>query len=98
MAFFGSEIAYAEQVLIHQFCQLPTLLSLSAGVTVETVDRGVNGCLVKTITKGGAVDKDGHLQVGDYIVSINNESLRHITNAQARAILRRTSLLSTDIR
>ncbi|XP_025111382.1 patj homolog isoform X6 [Pomacea canaliculata] len=67
------------------------------GVTVETVDRGVNGCLVKTITKGGAVDKDGHLQVGDYIVSINNESLRHITNAQARAILRRTSLLSTDI-
>ncbi|KAK7495863.1 hypothetical protein BaRGS_00012853 [Batillaria attramentaria] len=66
------------------------------GLTVETVDKGVNGCVVKAISKG-AVSKDGRLQVGDYIVSINNESLRRITNAQARAILRRTSLLSNDI-
>ena len=65
---------------------------------METVDKGVNGCVVKGITPGGAVEKDGRLQLGDYIVSINNESLRRITNAQARAILRRTSLLSNDIR
>ena len=69
-----------------------------AGLSVETVDKGVNGCVVKSITPGGAVEKDGRLQLGDYIVSINNESLRRITNAQARAILRRTSLLSNDIR
>ena len=69
-----------------------------AGVNVETVDKGVNGCVVKSLTPEGAVQKDGRLQPGDYIVSINNESLRRITNAQAKAILRRTSLLSSDIR
>ncbi|XP_076440217.1 multiple PDZ domain protein-like isoform X4 [Babylonia areolata] len=67
------------------------------GINVETVDKGINGCVIKSIIPGGAVHKDGRLQPGDYIVSINNESLRRITNAQARAILRRTSLLSSDI-
>ena len=69
-----------------------------AGLGVETKDKGVNGCIVKSITPGGAVQKDGRLKLGDYIVSINNESLRRITNSQAKAILRRTSLLSNDIR
>jgi C-terminal processing protease CtpA/Prc len=42
--------------------------------------------------------KDGRIKVGDYIVSVNNESTRKITNAQARAIIRRASLLGFDIR
>ncbi|KAK7101023.1 multiple PDZ domain protein-like isoform X2 [Littorina saxatilis] len=67
------------------------------GLNVESVDKGVNGCVVKGVAPGGAVQKDGRLQPGDLVVSINNESLRRITNAQARAILRRTSLLSSDI-
>ncbi|KAH9499828.1 hypothetical protein Btru_076724 [Bulinus truncatus] len=66
-------------------------------LTVEAVDKGVNGCLVKSINKPSAVDSDGRILPGDYIVSINNESLRRITNAQARAILRRSSLLASDI-
>lgn len=67
------------------------------GMTVESVDKGINGCVVKSITVG-AVGKDGRIQVGDFIISVNNESMRRITNAQARAILRRASLLGTDIR
>lgn len=65
---------------------------------VEAVEKGVNGCQVKSITSDGAITKDGNIKVGDYITTINNESLRRITNAQARAIIRRASLLGTDIR
>lgn len=67
-------------------------------MTVEAIDKGVNGCAVKQIQAGGAIEKDGRIQLGDYILTINNESLRGITNAQARAILRRASLLGQDIR
>lgn len=105
-----------------------------AGITVEAVDKGVNGCMVKTITNG-AIAQDGRIQVtiilkdpysrppccahtarcewrinrtfkhdsflsqvGDYIITVNNETLKLITNAQARAILRRASLLGIDIK
>ncbi|XP_064604764.1 multiple PDZ domain protein-like isoform X2 [Liolophura sinensis] len=67
------------------------------GLTVEAVDKGINGCIVKSLVKGGALGKDGNIMAGDFIVSMNNETMRRITNAQARAILRRASLLSTDI-
>jgi len=68
-------------------------------MTVEASDKGINGCVVKTLQKVGAIYKDGRIQVGDYIMSINNESMRRITNTQARVILRRASMVvSTDIR
>ncbi|XP_046567943.1 multiple PDZ domain protein-like isoform X6 [Haliotis rubra] len=67
------------------------------GMTVDAVDRGINGCVIKTIADGGALAKDGRLAVGDYVVLVNNESMRRITNAQARAILRRASLLNRSI-
>ncbi|KAK3091257.1 hypothetical protein FSP39_018351 [Pinctada imbricata] len=67
------------------------------GVSVESVEKGINGCQVKSLTKSGAIAKDGRIQVGDYITSVNNESMRRITNAQARAIIRRASLLGIDI-
>lgn len=70
----------------------------ATGLTVEAVDKGINGCIVKSLLKGGALSKDGNIMAGDFIVSMNNETMRRITNAQARAILRRASLLSTDIR
>ena len=60
-------------------------------------DCSVNGCVVKSIRHNSAVKKDGRVQVGDYILSINHESLRNVTESQARAILRRASLLSQDI-
>lgn len=66
---------------------------------MEATDKGINGCIVKVLKKDGAVYQDGRIQVGDYIMSINNESMRRITNTQARLILRRASMMtSTDIR
>ncbi|KAK3767832.1 hypothetical protein RRG08_053975 [Elysia crispata] len=71
--------------------------NLHLGLTLEAVDKAVNGCAVKTIARPSAAQVDGRLQPGDLILSVNNESLRRITSAQARAILRRCSLLGTDI-
>ena len=68
------------------------------GLTVEAVDKGANGCIVKGMNHSGAFSKDGRVQQGDYIVAINNESMRRITNAQARAIIRRASLQGLDVR
>ncbi|XP_052068702.1 multiple PDZ domain protein-like isoform X7 [Mytilus californianus] len=67
------------------------------GLTVESTDKGINGCHVKSIATNSAVGKDGRIKIGDYIVSVNNESTRKITNAQVRAIIRRASLLGFDI-
>ncbi|XP_012939309.1 multiple PDZ domain protein [Aplysia californica] len=67
------------------------------GLTVEAVDKAVNGCQIKSIASASAVEQDGRLQPGDLVVYINNESLRRITSAQARAILRRSSLQGSDV-
>lgn len=53
--------------------------------------------IVKLLNPNGAIAKDARLRLGDYLVSINNESLRNVTNSQARAILRRAQLMSGDI-
>jgi multiple PDZ domain protein len=68
------------------------------GITVDAVDQAAHGCVLRTITPSGAVGKDGRLRSGDLITSINHENMRHISNAQGRAIIRRASLLVTDIR
>ena len=68
------------------------------GINVEVVDGGINGVVVTSVTRGGAVQRDGRLKAGDYLVSVNHETMRSATNAQARAILRRTQLVSTDVR
>jgi len=67
------------------------------GLVLESADLGVNGCIVKSITQTGPIGKDGRLQLGDYLIAINSESLRHVSNAQIRAILRRAAL-QTDLR
>ncbi|RWS15874.1 patj-like protein [Dinothrombium tinctorium] len=67
------------------------------GLTLELVERGVNGMCVKSLSPLGAVSKDGRIKIGDFLIAINSESLRNITNSQARAILRRAQLLTTDI-
>lgn len=68
------------------------------GINVEVVDGGASGVLVTSVTKGGAIHRDGRIRVGDFLVSVNHETMRSATNAQARAILRRTQLVSTDVR
>ena len=62
------------------------------------VDHGVNGVVISSLVRNGAVHKDTRLHAGDYILSVNNESFKNITNSQARAILRRTQLVSTDVK
>ena len=74
-----------------------TFPSPFAGLNVEVVDKGVNGVPVKSVTRGSAVHRDGSIKAGDYIVSVNNETMRNVTQAQAKAVLRRCQLISTDI-
>lgn len=68
------------------------------GINVEVIDGGASGVLVTSVAKGGAVHRDGRIRTGDFLVSVNHETMRFATNAQARAILRRTQLVSTDVR
>ncbi|GAB6026518.1 hypothetical protein CHUAL_012941 [Chamberlinius hualienensis] len=69
----------------------------SLGLELEVVEKGINGAIVRRIVPNGVVHKDGRLQVGDYVLSVNNESMRRITNSQCRSIMRRTQLISTDV-
>lgn len=68
------------------------------GINVELVDEGKNGVMVTSVAIGGPFARDGRIHAGDYLLAINNESLRNVTNAQARAILRRAQLFSKDLR
>jgi len=69
-----------------------------SGLSVDSVGRSVNGMLVLAVAPGGALYRDGRIVPGDFLVAVNNENLRNVTNSQARAILRRAQLLTTDIR
>lgn len=62
-----------------------------------SVDEGINGCVIKKIEPNSACAKDGRLKVGDYLLSVNNEKMRILTNSSARAILNRASLTSKDV-
>lgn len=42
------------------------------------------------------MDDFASFQVNDYIVKVNTESLRNVTNSKARAILKRTNLIGTQ--
>ncbi|VDK29176.1 unnamed protein product [Gongylonema pulchrum] len=70
--------------------------ALSLGIVLDAeADRGINGCQVKNICSKKAIGRDGRVQVNDYIVKVNTESLRNVTNSKARAILKRTNLIGT---
>ncbi|CAJ0959596.1 unnamed protein product, partial [Mesorhabditis belari] len=70
--------------------------ALPLGITVDAErDKGVNGCVVRSICGKKAIARDARIQVGDYIVKINHETLRNTTSAQARQILKRTNLVGT---
>uniref|UniRef100_A0AC35FWJ0 PDZ domain-containing protein n=1 Tax=Panagrolaimus sp. PS1159 TaxID=55785 RepID=A0AC35FWJ0_9BILA len=76
-------------------CSSRSALPLGISTSAE-VDKGINGCVVKSICSKKAIGRDGRIQVGDYLVKINSESLRNVTNSQARAILKRTNLIGTQ--
>ncbi|KAM4876856.1 multiple PDZ domain protein isoform 3-T6 [Thomomys bottae] len=69
----------------------------SLGMTVSADKDGL-GVIVRSIIHGGAISRDGRIAIGDCILSINEESTISLTNAQARAMLRRHSLIGPDIK
>ncbi|NXU95613.1 MPDZ protein, partial [Xiphorhynchus elegans] len=68
----------------------------SLGMTVSSNKDGL-GMIVRSVIHGGSISRDGRIGVGDCILSINEESTTSLTNAQARAMLRRHSLIGPDI-
>uniref|UniRef100_A0A8C1V7T0 Multiple PDZ domain crumbs cell polarity complex component n=1 Tax=Cyprinus carpio TaxID=7962 RepID=A0A8C1V7T0_CYPCA len=67
-----------------------------AGMTVCALKDGP-GMLIRSIIHGGSISRDGRLGVGDLILAINGEPTGNLTNAQARAMLRRHSLIGPDL-
>uniref|UniRef100_A0A670K2P3 Multiple PDZ domain protein n=1 Tax=Podarcis muralis TaxID=64176 RepID=A0A670K2P3_PODMU len=57
-----------------------------------------SGMIVRSIIHGGSISRDGRIGVGDCILSVNEEPTTNLTNAQARAMLRRHSLVGPDIK
>ncbi|XP_036406682.1 multiple PDZ domain protein-like isoform X3 [Megalops cyprinoides] len=68
----------------------------SLGMTVSAIKDG-SGMLIRSIIHGGSISRDGRVGVGDCILAINGEPTTNLTNAQARAMLRRHSLIGPDI-
>ncbi|CAB4065132.1 MPDZ [Lepeophtheirus salmonis] len=64
--------------------------SEALGVQVDIEEDGINGLIVKSITPGGTLARDGRIQPGDYMVKVNNELLRNIKHSEALNILKRT--------
>ncbi|XP_029932773.1 multiple PDZ domain protein isoform X2 [Myripristis murdjan] len=68
----------------------------SLGMTVSALKDGL-GMLIRSIIHGGSISRDGRLGVGDLILAINGEPTANLSNAQARAMLRRHSLIGPDL-
>uniref|UniRef100_A0A3Q1FXU0 Multiple PDZ domain crumbs cell polarity complex component n=1 Tax=Acanthochromis polyacanthus TaxID=80966 RepID=A0A3Q1FXU0_9TELE len=69
----------------------------SLGMSVSAIKDG-SGMLVRSVVQGGSVSQDGRLGVGDAILAINGEPTSNLTNAKARAMLRRHSVIGPEMR
>lgn len=68
-----------------------------AGMTVSAIKDG-SGMLVRSVVQGGSVSQDGRLGVGDAILAIDGEPTSDLSNARARAMLRRHSVMGPEMR
>ncbi|XP_041641247.1 multiple PDZ domain protein [Cheilinus undulatus] len=68
----------------------------SLGMSVSAIKDG-SGMLVRSLVQGGSVSQDGRLGVGDAILAINGEPTSNLTNARARAMLRRLSVIGPEM-
>uniref|UniRef100_M3ZRS6 Multiple PDZ domain protein n=1 Tax=Xiphophorus maculatus TaxID=8083 RepID=M3ZRS6_XIPMA len=68
----------------------------SKGMTVSAMKDGL-GMVIRSIIHGGSISRDGRLGVGDLILAINGEPTTNLSNVQARAMLRRHSLIGPDL-
>ena len=53
--------------------------------------------LIRSVIQGGSITRDGRLGVGDLILAINGEAAAKLSSAQARAMLRRHSVVGPDL-
>ncbi|XP_047194024.1 multiple PDZ domain protein isoform X4 [Hippoglossus stenolepis] len=68
----------------------------SLGMSVSAIKDG-SGMLVRSVVQGGSVSQDGRLGVGDAILALNGEPTSNLTNAKARATLRRHSVIGPEM-
>ncbi|XP_071490344.1 multiple PDZ domain protein-like [Diadema antillarum] len=73
------------------------LKKTNAGLGLTVSADKSNGVVIKSIIRGGCVQQDGRLSVGDYITAVNGENMRNLNNNTARGVLRRSFLQGTDI-
>lgn len=68
------------------------------GIAVEAEGGAFGGAVVSAVLPGGAAHRDGRLKAGAELLSVNNENLRRVSQAQTNAILRRAALQSAEVR
>lgn len=71
-----------------------TIEKETAGLGIGIVggsDTYLGGIVINVIEPGGAAAKDGRVAVGDQIIMVNGESLRHMSHKNAVSILRLAS-------
>ena len=57
------------------------------GLQVETEEGGLNGMILRSLTKDGTLACDKN-SAGDYLVTVNGENMRNIYRSQALAVLK----------
>jgi hypothetical protein len=63
------------------------------GLQVDIEEGGMNGLVVRSLTRGGNLARDGRIQPGDYLVAVNGVNMRSISHSQALAVLRRAQTI-----